>query len=134
MNIEKLYQHLDAVLDEVSNIKTLLGCYEAEAESRQEKIQGGFDSLAVTTVNVYPFKEGPSLGHLKGLASIELNGQFLVRGLRILDGENGLFVGYPNDPFYKGEEFRFICQPITRQIREEIENKVLEKYQEAVNG
>ena len=91
-----------------------------------------FDCLAVTHVEVFPFIEGTNLGHLKGLASIVLNDQILIRGLRINDGENGLFVGYPCDPFYKGEDFRHMVNPITRQLREHIENCVLEKYQAAI--
>ncbi|MCQ2092018.1 MAG: SpoVG family protein [Fibrobacter sp.] len=91
-----------------------------------------FECLAVTNVQVFPFKEGPNLGHMKGLATVVLNDQMLIRGLRVMDGENGLFVGYPNDPFYKGEDFRSICNPITRQLREHIENCVLEKYQASV--
>lgn len=91
-----------------------------------------FDCLAVTSVQVFPFKEGPSLGHMKGLASICLNDQFYIRGLRVMDGQNGLFVSYPNDPFYKGEDFKSICNPITRQLREHIESCVLEKYQAAI--
>lgn len=89
-------------------------------------------NTVVTDVTVYPFKE--NVGNLKGVASVIINDCFLVRGLRVMDGENGLFVSYPNDPFYRGEDFRTICQPITRQLREHIENKVIEKYQEAVNG
>ena len=50
-----------------------------------------------------------------------------------MEGENGLFVGYPNDPFYKGEDFRSICFPMTRQLREHIENCVLEKYQASLD-
>ena len=46
--------------------------------------------------------------------------------------ENGMFVGYPLDTFYKGEDYRTVCLPITRQLREHIENCVLEKYQAAV--
>ena len=91
-----------------------------------------FDCLAVTNVQVYPFKEGPSMGHMKGLATIVLNDQIQIRGLRVMEGENGLFVGYPNDPFYKGEDYRSICCPVTRQLREHIENCVLEKYQAAI--
>ncbi|MCQ2064080.1 MAG: SpoVG family protein [Fibrobacter sp.] len=91
-----------------------------------------FDCLAVTQVNVWPFKEGSNLGHMKGLAQIVLNDQMVIRGLRVMDGEHGLFVGYPNDPFYKGEEFHSVCLPITRQLKEHIENCVLEKYQAAV--
>ena len=90
-----------------------------------------FDCLAVTQVQV--FKEGPSMGHMVGTASVILNDQFLIRGLRIMEGENGLFVGYPNDPFYKGDDFRSICVPMTRQLREHIENCVLEKYQASLD-
>lgn len=91
-----------------------------------------FDCLSVTHVEVFPFNEGASMGHMKALATIVLNDQLLIRGLRVMDGENGLYVGYPNDPFYKGDEFRSLVVPMTRQLREHIENTVLEKYQAAI--
>lgn len=91
-----------------------------------------FDCLAVTQVQVFPFKDGVNLGHLKGLAQIVLNDQLVIRGLRIMEGLNGLFVSYPIDPFFKGDDFRSICNPLTRQLREHIENCVLEKYQAAI--
>lgn len=72
------------------------------------------------------------MGHMKGLAAIVLNDQILIRGLRIMEGEYGLFVGYPMDPFYKGEDFRSLCCPMARNLREHIQNCVLEKYQELV--
>jgi len=104
----------------------------ANAEKQSPKVDCAFDCLAVTQVQVFPFKEGPTLGHLKGLAQIVLNDQMVIRGLRVMDGVNGLFVSYPLDPFYKGEDFKSICNPITRQLREHIENCILEKYQAAV--
>jgi stage V sporulation protein G len=88
-----------------------------------------FEQLQVTQVQVFPFKESVSMGHIKGLATVVLNDQLVIRGLRIMDGENGLFVGYPLDPFFKGEELRSITNPLTRALREHIENVVLEKYQ-----
>lgn len=91
-----------------------------------------WDCMAVTDVKVFPFKDGVNLGHLKGLAQVVLNDQLVIRGLRIMDGLNGLFVSYPVDPFYKGDDFRTIVNPITRMLREHIENCVLEKYQAAV--
>lgn len=91
-----------------------------------------FDCLTVTNVQVYPFAVGPSMGSIKAMASIVLNDQFMVRGLRVMEGENGLFVGYPNDPFFKGEDFRSLCNPITRQLREHIEDRVLTKYLESI--
>ena len=100
---------------------------------KEKETSSAFDCLAVTQVQVYPFKETPSMGHVKGLASVVLNDQFQIRGLRIMEGDNGLFVGYPVDPFYKGEDFRSLCFPTTRQLREHIENCVLEKYSAAVD-
>lgn len=91
-----------------------------------------FDCLAVTHVEVYPFQEGPSIGHMKGLATVVLNDQLHISGLRIMEGENGLFVGYPVDPFFKGDDFRHLVNPMTRPLREHIENCVLEKYQQAI--
>ena len=88
-----------------------------------------FDCLQVTQVQLFPFKESVSMGHIKGLATVVLNDQLIIRSLRIMEGVNGLFIGYPLDPFFKGEELRSITNPLTRALREHIENVVLEKYQ-----
>lgn len=88
------------------------------------------DCLEVTQVKVFPFKEAYGTT-VKALAQIVLNDQLVIRGLRVMDGVNGLFVSYPLDPFFKGDEFRTICNPISRQLREHIETRVLDEYQHA---
>lgn len=93
-----------------------------------------FECLTVTNVQVFPFKEGPTMGHMKALANIVINDQLQLRGLRVMDGEYGLFVSYPTDPFFKGDNFRNLFIPITRQLREHIETCVLTAYQEALLG
>lgn len=97
-----------------------------------KKNEQAFDCLAVTNVQVFPFKESNGLGHIKAMAQIVLNDQLIIRGLKVMEGEYGLFVSYPLDPFYKGEDMRSICNPFTRQLREHIENCVLEKYQATI--
>lgn len=107
------------------------------AKSNIKKASGpeqAFDCLAVSEVRIFPFNEGPSLGRMKALAEIVLNDQFIVRGLRIMDGENGLYISYPVDTFAKGDAYKSFCNPITRQLREHIENTVLEKYTERMKG
>ena len=91
---------------------------------KEENLHG----LEVTEVQVYPFT-GVTMGHTKGLATVVLNNVLLIRGLRVMEGQNGLFLAYPIDPFYKGEDFRAILQPCNSDLREYIENCVLEKYQ-----
>jgi stage V sporulation protein G len=104
---------------------------ELEPPVREEHPRDSqFDVLAVTKVKVFPFEVGANLGSMKGYAQVILNDQLVINGLRIMVGENGLYVCYPFYPFYKGEVLRSVCVPMTRQLREHIENCVLEKYQE----
>lgn len=94
----------------------------------KKKTEKAFECLSVTSVQVFPFREEAKLGKILGLATVVLNDQLVIRGLRVMDGENGRFVAYPNDPFYKGEDLRSIVFPMTRALREHIENCVLEKF------
>lgn len=89
------------------------------------------DCLSVTHVEVSVFKQGAYLGKLRGFATIVLNGQLQIRGLRIMDSENGIYVGYPTNPFYS-EIDKLMVLPMTRALREHIENCVLEKYQQVI--
>lgn len=86
--------------------------------------------IEVTAVKIFPFIEAPSLGHVRGMATVELNGAIRIRGLRIMSGDKGMFVGYPVDPFYKGEEFRYVVDCCDNEVRQAIEKAVLEKYEE----
>ena len=104
---------------------------ENENKNTEQKT---YAPLEVTNVQVFPFVEGMSLGKIKAMATVVINDQFQIRGLRVMDGINGLFVSYPCDPFYRGEEYRYVLAPITRQLREHIENCVLEKYQQVTGG
>ena len=94
-------------------------------------------NMRVTACQIYPFKDGPK-GTVRGFANIVLNDALQLRSLRIMNSENGLYVGYPTDPFYRGDEFRTLCCPITKAMRETIDNAVLSKYHEvtteATNG
>lgn len=126
---EQIKEQIVKVQNELERLNKLL---QDEPEETIAFESPAFDCLAVTQVQVFPFKDGVNLGHLKGLAQIVLNDQLVIRGLRIMDGLNGLFVSYPIDPFYKADDFRTILNPITRQLREHIENCVLEKYQAAI--
>ena len=89
-----------------------------------------YETLQVTHVQVFPVENRPEGSHMVARAEIVLNDQFIVRGLRVMDGENGLFVGYPVDPNLDGDTFLSTCKPVTRALREHIEDAVLEKYQE----
>lgn len=91
--------------------------------------QSAFDCLACTNVQVFPQS---NLGDTKALANVVINDQLLVRGLRVVEGCNGLYVSYPKE--LCGDTPRAVLFPVTRQLREHIENCVLEKFQAAIGA
>jgi len=94
------------------------------AKKKEQKLS---DVLKITSAQVSLFK-GP--GKTKAMARVTINDQLQLTGLRVVDGVNGFFVSYPLDPNYKGEEYHSIYYPINKELREHIEQVVLEKYQD----
>ena len=67
-------------------------------------------------------------GSVLAHASITLNGCFAIRGLRVVQGENGPFVSMPS--YKSGGEYRDVCFPITKDFREPMHTAVLGAYQQ----
>jgi stage V sporulation protein G len=84
--------------------------------------------MQVTSVQVYLIA-GPE-AKVRATARVVLDDSLQLTDLRVLLGANGLFVSYPNDPTYKGEDYRSLFYPITKELREHIEECVLIKYSE----
>lgn len=83
--------------------------------------------LSVTASSVYPVKQPK--GKLRAFARVILNDQIQLTSLRVYEGANGLFVSYPNDPNHKGDDYKQLYYPVTKDLRDEIEGAVLEKLQ-----
>jgi stage V sporulation protein G len=66
-------------------------------------------------------------GRMRAIASITIDSEFVVHDLRVIDGNNGLFVAMPSKRTPDGE-FRDIAHPISPVSREKIEAAVLEVY------
>jgi len=89
--------------------------------------KGFFDVLTCTNVQVYPVRDAS--GKTLAFARIALNEQLVLTGLRIVDGVNGYFVSYPLDPKTKEETYHSIYYPLNKELREHIEQCILEEYQ-----
>lgn len=94
-----------------------------------------FDCICVTDVRIIPIKQIEGLTHTKALAEVVFNDQLLIRGIRVVEGENGLYISYPFHPT-AGEDGqqRSTVFPITKVLRDHVEAVVLEKYQDTVNN
>lgn len=66
-------------------------------------------------------------GRVRALASITFADAFVVHELRVVDGQNGLFVSMPSRRKVSGE-YTDIAHPITSSAREQVEKKVLDAY------
>jgi stage V sporulation protein G len=66
-------------------------------------------------------------GRMRAIASITIDSEFVVHDIRVIDGNNGMFVAMPSKRTPDGE-FRDIAHPISQKSREKIEAAVLEEY------
>lgn len=69
-------------------------------------------------------------GRMKAIASVTFDNEFVVHDIRVIDGNNGLFVAMPSKRTPDGE-FRDIAHPITSSTREKIQTAVLAEYERA---
>lgn len=67
---------------------------------------------------------------LKGYADIEY-GDLFIRGLRIVDGREGLFVGMPREKTKQGE-WRDVMYPLSNDLKVELNKVILEAYQKEI--
>lgn len=93
-----------------------------------------FDCICVTDVRINPIRQIEGLTHTKALAEVVFNDQLLIRGVRICEGENGLYITYPCPfmPTMGDDGFKSSVFPITKALRDHVEAVVIEKYQDAV--
>ncbi|MFQ8981462.1 MAG: septation protein SpoVG family protein [Waltera sp.] len=66
---------------------------------------------------------------IKGTASVNINGAFAVRGIKIIEGSNGLFVSMPS--YKAGNEYKDICFPITQECRKQLHDAVIAAYEQS---
>ena len=71
-----------------------------------------------------------SEGRMKAIASITIDDEFVVHDIRVIDGNNGMFVAMPSKRTPDGE-FRDIAHPISSSTREKIQSAVLTEYENA---
>lgn len=69
-------------------------------------------------------------GKLRGLASITIEEVFVVHDIKIIEGDNGLFIAMPSKKSPDGE-YRDIAHPINRETREQVQKTVLDAYYSA---
>jgi stage V sporulation protein G len=83
--------------------------------------------MEVTEVKIFPVQED----RLKAYAAITFDNCFIIRDLKVINGNNGLFVAMPSKKRKDGS-YRDTAHPLNNETRQMIESKVLEEYNKEV--
>ena len=65
---------------------------------------------------------------MKSVASITFDDEFVVHDIKIIDGQNGLFIAMPSRKIGDGE-FRDIAHPLSSETRNKIKDAIFEAYE-----
>ena len=85
--------------------------------------------MNITDVRVRPVEK--SDGKMKAVASITINGEFVVHDIKVIEGDKGYFVAMPSKKDGNGD-YKDIAHPINTATRKTIQDAVLAKYNEVV--
>ena len=85
--------------------------------------------MRITEVKVFPVNED----RLKAYVTITIDNVFVIRDLKIISGNDGLFVAMPSKKRKDGQ-FRDIAHPLNQETREMIENMVFQAYKKEIQS
>lgn len=84
--------------------------------------------MQITDVRV---KKVAKEGKMKAIVSITIDNEFVVHDIKVIEGEKGLFIAMPSKKSLDGE-YRDIAHPINSDTRDNIQNIILEKYEQSL--
>lgn len=80
--------------------------------------------MEITEVKVYPVNES---GRLKAYATVVFDNCFIIRDLKVIEGDKGFFVSMPSRRRKDGS-FRDIVHPLDSETRKMIEDRIIQEY------
>jgi stage V sporulation protein G len=88
------------------------------------------NNLEITDVKIFMLKNESSNngnGKTKAFASIVLNDAFRVTGIRIVEGEKGLFASLPRRKDNDGNFWQIVA-PLNRELYQVIQDEIVHQY------
>ncbi|MGL5001271.1 MAG: septation regulator SpoVG [Cetobacterium sp.] len=86
--------------------------------------------MRITDVRLRTVKNENEL-KLKAYADVTFEECFVIHGLKVIDGQKGMFVAMPSRKMPDGE-YKDIAHPITPELRKDITDSVIAKYKEVM--
>ena len=75
-------------------------------------------------------------GNVKAIASISLDGMFVVKNLKVMDGKKGLFVSMPQESFTNKDgqkKYSNTFFALTNSAKLQLQESVLQAYQQQID-
>ena len=87
--------------------------------------------MNITDVRVRPMDKADS--NMRAVASITIDGEFVVHDIKVIQGNDKLFIAMPSKKDGNGD-FKDIAHPINTATRTKIQEAVLAKYEEVIGN
>lgn len=68
-------------------------------------------------------------GSLLAYASVNFGNQFVVHNIKLLKGDNGIYIGMPRRKTRNGE-YKDIAHPINAEFRKYLQDTIIRSYEE----
>lgn len=85
--------------------------------------------MKITEVKVFPVDDG---GRLKAYATLVFDDCFIIRDLKVIQGDQALFVSMPSRRKKDGS-FRDIVHPLNAEMRSTVEESIIKEYTSVMN-
>jgi stage V sporulation protein G len=71
-------------------------------------------------------------GKMKAVVSVTFDDEFVVHDIKVIEGQNGLFIAMPSRKMGEGD-FRDIAHPLTSDTRNRIKNAIFDEYEKVIS-
>ncbi len=67
-------------------------------------------------------------GKMKAVVSVTFDDEFVVHDIKVIDGQNGLFIAMPSRKMGDGD-YRDIAHPLSSETRNRMKDAILQAYE-----
>ena len=85
--------------------------------------------MDITDVRVRKVSEE---GKMKAVVSVTFDDEFVVHDIKIIEGQNGLFIAMPSRKMGEGD-FRDIAHPLISETRNRIRDAIFTEYEKVLD-
>lgn len=82
------------------------------------------DFMQITELRIRKIEDD---GKLRAYVTVTFDNVFVVHNVKIIEGQNGLFIAMPSRRTASGE-FKDVAHPIDPNFRNELQNKIIDEY------